>query len=313
MAKKPRKDAAARKRSAPKVARTAKPAAAAPSATVVLSAEDSRPSFAAAPSADDTAGATAARPETAATTAMAAIATTGLATAIKAGPAIAPSRLPAVAIEAASALVRQRDAALVAATAIDAAVNSDLASQSTEAALAGIRARMSSAPGAVPGAYTVRVVGVRKTPGGAAPRRHPLPAVPVQLATADAVIVTVIADAAGVALLRPPPEFDGKLPEKLELQVLGSDGKPAARARLAPSELGGAGRLIEVAETAALSVSFEYGNAWLAAEDAAVKRAAELKTISTKALPEHQAAIKLAIANIDETLSRILSTNKEAR
>ncbi|HEV7876497.1 hypothetical protein [Bradyrhizobium sp.] len=234
-------------------------------------------------------------------------------TAVAINPAVLVTLFPALPIEAASALVRQRDAALVAATAAEDAATTDLTSKSTDDALAGIRSRMSGAPGAVPGAYTVRVLGVRKAAGGAAARRHPLPAVTVQLASADKPIVAVIADAAGVALLRPPPELEGKLPEKLELQVLGSDGKPAARLKVEPAELGGAGRLIEVAETAVLSVSFEYGNAWLAAEDAAVKRATELKTLSGRALPEHAAAIKLAIANIDKTLSHILSTDKEIR
>jgi len=159
--------------------------------------------------------------------------------------------------------------------------------QAIAATLDALRQQMTGKPAVQQDALVVRVLGTRRA--GDATRRAPLAGVLVRLGVDEKNAVEAETDLLGVAALEPPAAPRG---ETLELQVLAPDRTVVSRRKMTEKELKGLALTVELAESAPLAAAFAAAERWIKAEDAAVKRAAELRALAAKALPRLEAELK---------------------
>jgi len=191
--------------------------------------------------------------------------------------------------------------------------------QAIDAALEALRQRVTGKPELLPGAVIVRVVGVQRE--GDAVRRVPLRGVTVRLGVNDQDAIETETDALGIAALEPEsaakPTDDSPSPkpggEPSELQLLAPDRTVLNRRRLTPKDLKGLALVIEVAEAPPLAAAIAAGELWLKAEDAAAKRAKEVRALAAAALPRLEAELNAMKEGLARALAAASKTEDSAR
>jgi hypothetical protein len=158
----------------------------------------------------------------------------------------------------------------------------------------------------------------------------PLAGLTVRLKADKIAAIESETDLLGVALLRPetieektekidtkkelviekraPKKIEkGTLPAKtVTVEVIAPNGEVVARKRPKVIPDKPPALLIEVAEEETLKVSFAKGADWLKAEDAALKRSEELKSLMEKALARHRDELAKISKNISEAIDKNL-------